>query len=127
MDISELLLNQAAAGGQVGKVAEAGGLRAGADIDVADERRKKVARDFESVFIHEILKRMGDTIPASDMADQSSKQIKSMYWSYMAQAIADRGGFGLWKNIYEAMLATGSEAAGQQENQAVRQIVDKSV
>ena len=129
MDISELLLNQAAAGGQVGKVAEAGGLRAGADadIDVADERRKKVAKDFESVFIHEILKRMEDTIPASDMADQSSKQIKSMYWSYMAQAIADRGGFGLWKNIYEAMVATGSEAGGEQENQAVRQILDKSV
>lgn len=129
MDISELLLNQAAAGGQVGKVAEAGGLRAGADadIDVADERRKKIARDFESVFIHEILKRMEDTIPASDMADQSSKQIKSMYWSYMAQAIGDRGGFGLWKNIYEAMVATGSEAGGQQQNQAVRQILDKSV
>ena len=127
MDISELLLNQAAAGGQVGKVAEAGRLRAGADIDVEDERRKKVAKDFESVFIHEILKRMEDTIPTSDMADQSSKQIKSMYWSYMAQAIADRGGFGLWKNIYEAMVATGSEAGGQQQNQAVRQILDRSV
>jgi len=124
MDISELLLNQAAADPAVGKSAGPG---AGVDIDVADERRKKVARDFESVFIHEILKRMEDTIPASDMEDQSSKQIKSMYWSYMAQAIADRGGFGLWKNIYEAMGATGSEAAGQQQNQAVRQILDKSV
>jgi len=124
MDISELLVNQAATDPAVGKSA---GLRAGVDIDVADERRKKVARDFESLFIHEILKRMEDTIPVSDMADQSSKQIKSMYWSYMAQAIADRGGFGLWKNIYEAMRATGSEAAGQQQNQAVRQILDKSV
>lgn len=127
MDISELLLNQAAADGQVGKVAEAGRFRAGADIDVEDERRKKVARDFESVFIHEILKRMEDTIPKSDMADQSSEQIKSMYWSYMAQAIADRGGFGLWKNIYEVMVAAGSEAGGQQQNQGVRQILDRSV
>jgi len=127
MDISELLVNQAAAGGQAGKTAEACGLQAGADIDASDERRKKVARDFESVFIHEILKRMGDTIPGSDMADQSSKQIKSIYWSHMAQAIADEGGFGLWKNIYEAMGPAGSEAAGRQQNQAVRQILDKSV
>ena len=127
MDISELLLNQGVAGVQVGKVAEPRGLGAGADIDVEDEKRKKVAKDFESVFIHELLKRMEDTIPESDLEDQSSKQIKGMYWSYMAQAIADRGGFGLWKNIYDAMGATGSGAAGQQDSQAVRQILDKSV
>ena len=127
MDISELLLNQGVAGVQVGKVAERGGLGAGADIDVADEKLKKVARDFESVFIHELLKRMEDTIPESELEDQSSKQIKGMYWSYMAEAIADRGGFGLWKHIYDAMGATGSEAAGQQDSQAVRQILDKSV
>jgi Rod binding domain-containing protein len=124
MDISELLLNQGVAGVQVGKVAKASGLGAGADIDVEDEKLKKVARDFESVFIHELLKRMEDTIPESDMEDQSSKQIKGMYWSYMAQAIADRGGFGLWKNIYDAMGATGSEAA---DSQAVQPILDKSV
>lgn len=127
MDISELLLNQGVTGLGVGKVAKPGGLGAGADIDVEDEKLKKVARDFESVFIHELLKRMEDTIPESEMEDQSSKQIKGMYWSYMAQAIADRGGFGLWKNIYDSMVATGSEAAGQQDSQAVQQILDKSV
>ena len=127
MDISELLLNQGVAGVQVGKVAEPGGLGAGADIDVEDEKLKKVARDFESVFIHELLKRMEDTIPESEMEDQSSKQIKGMYWSYMAEAVADRGGFGLWKNIYDAMVTTGSGAAGQQDSQAVQPILDKSV
>ena len=127
MDISELLLNQGVAGVQVGKVAELRGLGAGADIDVEDEKLKKVAKDFESVFIHELLKRMEDTIPDSGMEDQSSKQIKGMYWSYMAEAIADRGGFGLWKNIYNSMVSTGSGASGQDDSQAVRQILDKSV
>jgi len=127
MDITELLLNQAVAGGHTGKSAEAGGLRNGADIDFADEKRKKVATDFESVFIHEILKQMEETIPDSDTADQSSKQVKSMYWSHMAQAIADEGGLGFWKEIYGAMGPAGQEAAGQQHNQAVRQILDKSV
>ena len=127
MDISELLMNQGVAGVEVGKVANLGGLGGGADINVEDERLKKAAKDFESVFIHELLKRMEDTIPESDTEDQTSKQIKGMYWSYMAQAIADRGGFGLWKNIYDAMGATGSEAAGQQDSQAVQPILDKSV
>ncbi len=127
MDISELLLNQDIAGVGVGKVAELRGFAAGADIDVEDERLKKASKDFESVFIHELLKRMEDTIPDSDTEDQTSKQIKGMYWSYMAEAIADRGGFGLWKNIYEAMRSTGSGAAGQQDGQAVRPILDKSV
>ncbi len=127
MDISELLLNQGVAGVGVGKVAKPGGFRAGADIDVEDERLKKASKDFESVFIHELLKRMEDTIPDSGMEDQSSKQIKGMYWSYMAEAIADRGGFGLWKNIYNSMTATGSRAAGEHDSQGVRQILDKSV
>ena len=127
MDISELLMNQGVAGVEVGKVANLGGLGGGADINVEDERLKKAAKDFESVFIHELLKRMEDTIPDSGMEDQSSKQIKGMYWSYMAEAIADRGGFGLWKNIYNSMAATGSGAAGQHDSQGVRQILDKSV
>ncbi len=132
MDISELLLNQGVAGVQVGKVAEPGRLGAGADIDVEDERLKKAAKDFESVFIHELLKRMEDTIPDSGMEGdgmegEMTKQIKGMYWSYMAEAIADRGGFGLWKDIYNSMVASGPGAAGQQDSQAVRQILDKSV
>jgi Rod binding domain-containing protein len=127
MDIAEVLLNEGLAGGQGGKAAKSSALGAGADIDAADEKRKKVAKDFESVFIHELLKKMGDTIPESDMDDGASKQIKGMYWSHMAQAIADKGGFGLWKNIYDAMPETGSEAAGQQEYEAVQAGLDKSV
>ena len=126
MDISELLLNQAAAGGAAGPKAEAVGLRHDADSDFSDEKRKKVARDFESVFVHELLKSMAETIPDSDTADQSSKQIKSMYWSHMAQAIADKGGLGFWKDIYNSMAPAGPEAAGLQHNQDVRQILDKS-
>jgi len=138
MDISELLLSQPVAAEGVGKPGGAIRQGAGVDIDVADERRKKVARDFESIFIHQILKRMKDTIPESDMADSSSRQIKSMYWSFMADAIADKGGFGLWKQIYEIMPKAGPdgakeagaapvEAGREQESQVNRQRLDKSV
>ena len=127
MDISELLLNQAAAAGAAGPKAEEAGFRHEADTDLADEKRKKVATDFESVFVHELLKSMAETIPDSDTADQSSRQIKSMYWSYMAQAVADKGGLGFWKDIYDSMAPVGSEAARVQSNQDVRHILDKSV
>ena len=123
MDISELLQNQGIAGGQIGKMTEAGRFRAGGEIDVEDERRKKVAKDFESVFLHEVLKRMEDTIPDSGMEGETTKQIKGMYWSYMAEAIADRGGFGLWKNIYENMPGTVSK----QLDESAHQIQEKSV
>ncbi|MHC5060030.1 MAG: hypothetical protein ACYTFK_02965 [Planctomycetota bacterium] len=125
MDISELLVNQGALGGQVGKMAGAGTMRSGVAIDVEDERRKKVAKDFESVFLHELLKKMEATIPDSGMEGETTKQVKGIYWSYMAQDIADKGGFGLWKNIYEKMPSTGSNQPGQSAHQ--NQIQEKSV
>ena len=138
MDISELLLNQPVAAEGAAKPGGAIHRGAGVDIDVEDERCKKIARDFESIFIREILKRMKDTIPESEMEDSSSKQIKSMYWSFMADAIADKGGFGLWKQIYEVMPKVGPEGAKEagaaameagreQESQVGPQRLDKSV
>ena len=112
MDISELgelLSDRPVPDGQVGNTGKAIQRLGEVKVDFEDERRKKVARDFESIFVHEILKSMKDTIPDSDMADSSSQQIKSMYWSFMADAIADRGGFGLWKQIYELMPQSKAE------------------
>jgi Rod binding domain-containing protein len=81
-------------------------------FDIEDIHRRKVARDFESIFIRQIIDRMKETIPESDLADSSSEQIQSMYWSFLGDAIADKGGFGLWKQIYEQM-PKNSQAAAQ--------------
>lgn len=102
MDVSELSLNQPSFIGANDLMSS--GMRTGeAQIDHEDEKLKKVAKDFESVFIHKLLDTMKDTIPESDLEDSSSKQIKSMYWSFLAQAVADQGGLGLWEQIYEQM------------------------
>ena len=61
-----------------------------------------------------------------------------MYWSFMADAIADKGGFGLWKQIYEIMPKAGPEgtkeagaapmeAGREQESLVDRRRLDKSV
>ena len=97
------------------------GMRTGdTALDLEDEQKKKVAKDFESIFIHQLMDVMKDTIPESDMEDGASKQIKSMYWSFMAQAVADGGGMGMWENIYDQMpkgnLAKAVENAQPQQN-----------
>ena len=81
------------------------------NVDIEDMHRRKVARDFESIFIHQIIDKMKETIPESDLADSSSQQIQSMYWSFLGDAIADKGGFGLWKQIYEQMPKSSQAAA----------------
>ena len=80
-------------------------------VDIEDMRRRKVARDFESIFIRQIIDKMKETIPESDLADSSSEQIQSMYWSFLGDAIAEKGGFGLWKQIYEQMPKSSQAAA----------------
>jgi len=72
-----------------------------------DERRKQVARDFEGVFVRQVLERMKDTIAEFEADDEeqdsSTEQIKGMFWSFLGDAVADDGGFGLWEHIYESM------------------------
>lgn len=103
MDIGKLLLDRPAMTmdtempGKLPSRIEEGG------FDFEDEQRKKVARDFEGIFIHQLMDKMKETIPESDMEDSSSKEIKNMYWSFLADAVTAKGGFGLWENIYATM------------------------
>ena len=103
MDISQLLLNRPVTSLDMQRPDRSVAGIDQVDFDPEDERRKEVARNFEGIFIHQLLDQMKETIPESDLEDSSSKQVKSMYWSFLADAVADRGGFGLWEKIYEQM------------------------
>jgi Rod binding domain-containing protein len=67
------------------------------------EKLKKVAHDFETVFLHQVMNVMKDSVPDEETEDSSGEQIQGMYWSFMAQAIGEQGGTGLWKDIFSAM------------------------
>ncbi len=71
-----------------------------------DEQMKRVAKKFERLFIHQMLKDMKETIPESDLLGDNSGQIESMYWDFMAQTLSEDGGLGMWEEIYREMKAS---------------------
>ena len=73
------------------------------NIDTANEAKKKqFAKDFESVFIYKLLDEMKNTIGDwGDEKDGASKQIDGIFWLHLARDLADNGGFGMWKDIYQ--------------------------
>jgi Rod binding domain-containing protein len=75
------------------------------EIDnVSDYQKKKIAKDFESVLINKLLEQAGSTIGDFGFdQDGASQQIQGMFWLYLARDVANKGGFGLWKDLYELM------------------------
>jgi len=68
----------------------------------SEERKKQVAKDFESVFVHKLLDVMKDTIGDWGFEkNEADRQVQGIFWLYLARDIANNGGFGLWKDIYQ--------------------------
>lgn len=62
----------------------------------------RVAKDFESVLVHRLLDEMSSTISESGLlGDGTSKQVQSLFWSFLAREVSERGGVGLWKDLYK--------------------------
>ena len=86
-----------------------------ADIgkDLSQEQAKQVAKDFESVLLHKLLDAMKKTVPESDLFETGiSKQFQDIFWFHMAQEMADQGGLGIWKMIYQQMNRSSEGAKG---------------
>jgi len=71
---------------------------------VSEEQKKQIAKDFESVLIGKLLDEMKNTIGDWGFEkDGACKQVQGIFWLYLARDIANNGGFGLWKDIYQAL------------------------
>lgn len=81
-----------------------------------DAALKKVAQEFESIFIGMLLKNMrsaNETIGGSDLfSSNQTRQYESMLDSQMAQSMASSGGIGLAESLIRQFQGKGSEAAG---------------
>lgn len=67
-----------------------------------DEKKKQLAKDFESVFVHKLLDEMNNTVGDWGLEkDSMHKQVQGIFSLYMARDIAKNGGLGMWKDIYQ--------------------------
>lgn len=74
---------------------------AGRSFDKDDQAARQVARDFESILLTRLTEAMSQTVPDSGLFDDSiTKQVKGMFWSFLAQDVGERGGMGMWQEIY---------------------------
>lgn len=70
--------------------------------NVQDEKKKEVAKDFESVLLNKLLDAMKNSIQDWGLEkDAASKQTHGIFWLYLGRDIAKNGGLGLWKDIYQ--------------------------
>lgn len=61
---------------------------------------EQVAKNFESVLLTRLFEQVQESIGTWDLEeDGTSQQVQGLFWFYLAQDVADKGGFGLWKEI----------------------------
>jgi len=76
--------------------------QSGKTDEVPEEEKKQIARDFESVLLQKLFDEVKNTIGDWGFdKDAVSEQVQGMFWLYLARHIADNGGFGMWKDIYQ--------------------------
>jgi len=69
---------------------------------VSEIRKQQVAKDFESVFITNLLKDVENAIGKWGFDEEgASTQIKGLFGLFLGRALAAEGGFGFWKDIYQ--------------------------
>ena len=73
-----------------------------ASVDRTDEKKQQVAKDFESILLTQLFSQVQQTMSSLDPEeDGTSQQVQGLFWFYLARDAADKGGFGLWKDIYQ--------------------------
>ncbi len=86
-----------------------------AAVGASDEKKKQIARDFESVFITKLFDQIKESIGNLSIDEEQegiSEQVDGLFWMYLAQDVGEKGGFGLWKDIYRQLQEMdGNEAA----------------
>jgi Rod binding domain-containing protein len=69
---------------------------------LSEEKKEQVAKDFESVLLSKLLDEMKNSIVDWGLEkDAASKQTEGIFWLYLGRDLANNGGLGLWKDIYQ--------------------------
>lgn len=70
-----------------------------------DEQLQAAAKQFEGIFLQQILKQMQETMQEAsfDPEDSSNGQVDALYCTFLTDAVSQQGGVGLWEKIYDQM------------------------
>jgi Rod binding domain-containing protein len=67
---------------------------------IDNKKTEKLAKDFESVFLAKLFDTMKETVNQfNDEQDAAGGQVQGIFWMYLANDMADKGGVGLWKDL----------------------------
>jgi len=71
----------------------------------------KAARGFEAILLHRLVEAMRETIPDSGLLSSGTgRQVEGLFWFYLAQEMAEKGGIGLWKDLARKLNLAGTDA-----------------
>ena len=83
--------------------------------NISEEKKKQAAKDFESVLLNKLLDEMKNSIVDWGLEkDAASKQTQGIFWLYLGRDIANNGGLGLWKDIYQFLSNAEQTSTAQQ-------------
>ena len=78
-------------------------------VNRSDEQKKQIAKDFESVLLTKLFDQVQESIGRWDLEeDGTSSQVQGLFWFCLARDVADKGGLGLWKEIYQQLPRMGA-------------------
>jgi flagellar protein FlgJ len=87
-----------------------------------------VAKQFESVFIHQLLKSMRSSVQKSSLFDShASKMFESLHDEEMSKLMSEQKGIGLADIIYRDLARLESKINKQQENKESAQKLNQSI
>lgn len=84
--------------------------------NASDEKKKQIAKDFESVLLNRLLEEMKNSIiDWGQEKDAATKQTEGIFWLYLGQDISKNGGLGLWKDIHQFLFNTDKQTNTEQK------------
>jgi len=70
--------------------------------NLSEDKKKQIAKDFESVLLNKMLDQMKNSIGNWGFEkDGTSEQVQGIFWMFLSRDMANNGGIGLWKDIYQ--------------------------
>jgi Rod binding domain-containing protein len=92
------------------------------------EKKRQIAKDFESILINKLLEEMKNTIGDWGFdKDGTSKQVQGIFWLNLAQDIANKGGLGLWKDVYEFLTQVGRTNPGNSQTSKTIESLNENI